>query len=222
MARPRRPQQGLSLVGVMVGLMISIVAALAVLTLYRSLVARAVEGTQRANQDGYIASATLTAQMELQGAGYGIGSAAAPALANTDLLVLASAALDGSNRLTGSVQTVPASGVASGNAIVWGSNPSLAAYECNALIVQNAGLKLLRASCTVATQWATPVWQTVSELAPAGGLAVTGTLLRAERAACWPYGQSGADAQALKVTFWDDASPWKSSVCLPAVNGPST
>lgn len=220
-SKPRR-QHGFSLIGIMTGLLISTLAALSALSLYRTLVARSVESGQRANQDGHLAAGTLAAQMELQGAGFGIGTLAAPAAANSDFIVLVNAALDSSGRLSGSVQTLDTSTQASGNALVWSANPTLASIECSALIASNSGLKLLRSACSAATQWNSLSWQTVSELIPPGGGMATGAMLRAERSSCWPFGQAGAASQAIKVTLWDDASAWKSSVCLPNVKAPST
>ena len=215
-------QRGFSLIGIMTGLLISTLAALSALSLYRTLVARSVESGQRANQDGHLAAGTLGAQMELQGAGFGIGTLTAPAAANTDFIVLANAAVDAGGALSGSAQTIGTGAQAGGNAIVWSANPTLASIECNALIASNGGLKLLRATCSAATQWSSLSWQTASELIPAGGVTTSGAMLRAERSSCWPFGQAGASMQAIKVTLWDDASAWKSSVCLPNVKAPAT
>ena len=220
-ARAQR-QHGFSLIGIMTGLLISTLAALSALSLYRTLVVRSVESGQRASQDGHLAAGTLVAQMELQGAGFGVGTLANPAAANTDLLVLAGAALDASGHLSGSLQTLTLGAQASGNAIVWAANPTLASLECSALIANNGGLKLLRSACGGATQWSSLNWQTASELIPPGGIDESGAVLRAERSSCWPFGQAGANSQAIKVTLWDDASAWKSSVCLPNVKAPST
>ena len=217
-----RHQRGFSLIGIMTGLLISTLAALSALSLYRTLVVRSVESGPRANQDGHLAAGTLGAQMELQGAGFGIGTLATPAAANTDLIVLADATLDASGHLGGSVRPLTASTQASGNAIVWAANPTLASIECSALLASNGGLKLLRSACGAATQWSTLNWQTASELIPPGGVSASGATLRAERSSCWPFGQAGANSQAIKLTLWDDASAWKSSVCLPNVKAPST
>lgn len=203
----------------MVGLLLSVVGALSLLMLYRSIVGQTVQSRQLAAQDGGYATATLTAQMELQNAGYGIGSSGARAAANADLVVLAGARYGADGRISGNAQTIAASGSAGGNALVWGSRPA-SAYECSALLVQGAGLLLLRAggSCSAASQWNALGWTLAAELIPAGGIAGDGAaVFRVDNAACWPYGLGAA--AALRVTLWDEASAWKTSLCLTNLAG---
>lgn len=208
----------MSMVSLMVGLLLSITGAVSLMSLYRGIVGQTVQSRQRANQDGGFAAATLSAQMELQNAGYGIGNSSARAAPNTDLVMLSGAALDGDGNLGGSAQTIATGSTVSGNAIVWGSRPA-SAYECSALLVQNAGLKLLRASgsCSAATQWNTLTWTQIAELIPAGGIIGSATLFRVDKTQCWPYGVSSKSA--VKVTLWDDSSAWKTSACLTNVAG---
>ncbi len=59
----------------MVGLLISIVTVVTMLSAYRSMVATSVPATRSAQRDGQIASALLTAQIELQQAGFGVSDA---------------------------------------------------------------------------------------------------------------------------------------------------
>jgi Tfp pilus assembly protein PilW len=212
-------QRGLSLVSLMVGMLLSILGAVSLMSLYRGIVGQTVQSRQRAAQDGSFATATLSAQMELQNAGYGIGSSSARAAANTDLLILSGASLNGDGHLSGTAVSIASGSTASGNAIVWGSRPA-SAYECSALLVQSAGLQLLRASgsCSAATQWNTLTWTQAAELIPAGGLgSASSTVFRADKTLCWPYGVSSMSA--LKVTLWDDSSAWKTSACLTNIAG---
>lgn len=218
---PDRHQRGMSLVGILVGLLLSSLAALATLSLYRTLVARSSESRQRASQDGNLASGTLAAQMELQGAGFGVGTASTPAVANTDLIVLANASLSGA-QLGGTAQPFASTGISAGNAIVWGTNPTLSTYECAALLAVAGGLQLLRANCSVATEWASVSWQKTLEVVPAGTVTSNDPPIRAEHLACWPYGQGTASTEAMRVTLWSDSSSWRSTICLPNVMGPST
>ncbi|AYC31433.1 hypothetical protein D3880_03075 [Pseudomonas cavernae] len=78
-------QGGVSLISLMVGMLLSSLCVLAMLALYKNLVQTAVVATQDANQDGQLTSGLLTAQLELQSAGFGIDSASPPNLLKTTL-----------------------------------------------------------------------------------------------------------------------------------------
>lgn len=67
-------QRGLSLVGLMVGLLLSMIGILAGMMLYQNMVRVSIESRTDAAQDGQLASAMLSLQLELQSAGYGISS----------------------------------------------------------------------------------------------------------------------------------------------------
>lgn len=67
-------QRGLSLVGLMVGLLLSMIGILAGMMLYQNMVRVSIESRTDAAQDGQLASAMLSLQLELQSAGYGIAS----------------------------------------------------------------------------------------------------------------------------------------------------
>jgi len=62
-------QLGVSLISLMVGLLLSMIGILAGLTLYKNIVQTTVQTRSDAVQDGQIASALLTLQLELQSAG---------------------------------------------------------------------------------------------------------------------------------------------------------
>ncbi|MBM7062771.1 hypothetical protein JQX08_18820 [Pseudomonas sp. UL073] len=70
-------QTGLTLISLMIGMLLSTMCILAMLALYRNLVQTAVVATQDANQDGQLAAGLLSAQLEVQSAGFGIDSSAA-------------------------------------------------------------------------------------------------------------------------------------------------
>lgn len=67
-------QLGVSLISLMVGLLLSMIGILAGLTLYKNIVQTTVQTRSDALQDGQIASALLTLQLELQSAGYGLAN----------------------------------------------------------------------------------------------------------------------------------------------------
>lgn len=68
-------QKGATLVGLMIGMLISIVSVLAILALYKNLINVSIDATEDASHDGQVATALMTAQLELQTAGYGIENA---------------------------------------------------------------------------------------------------------------------------------------------------
>ncbi|HTF96770.1 MAG TPA: hypothetical protein VL995_11605 [Cellvibrio sp.] len=65
-------QRGLTLISLMVGLLLAMISILAGMMLYKNIVQTTVQTRSDALQDGQIASAMLTLQLELQSAGYGI------------------------------------------------------------------------------------------------------------------------------------------------------
>lgn len=67
-----RFQYGTTLVGLMVGLLVSVVGILASLTLYKTLVAVAIEAKVDALHDGQLATSLLAIQLRIQNAGFGL------------------------------------------------------------------------------------------------------------------------------------------------------
>lgn len=65
-------QKGLSLIGLLIGLLISVLCILGSLTLYKNLIQVATESKLDSNHDGQLASAMLIVQLEVQSAGFGI------------------------------------------------------------------------------------------------------------------------------------------------------
>jgi len=63
---------GETLVGLMVGMALSLLTVAAMLALYQGMVAVSRDTTRLAQRDGQVASAAMAAQMELQQAGFGI------------------------------------------------------------------------------------------------------------------------------------------------------
>lgn len=68
-------QRGMSLIGLLIGLLISVLCILGSLTLYKNLIQVASESKLDSNHDGQLASAMLMIQLEVQSAGYGIDGA---------------------------------------------------------------------------------------------------------------------------------------------------
>lgn len=65
-------QRGVSLISLMVGLLLAMISILAGMMLYKNIVHTTVQTRSDALQDGQLASAMLSLQLELQNAGYGL------------------------------------------------------------------------------------------------------------------------------------------------------
>lgn len=191
----RHAQYGLSLIGLMVGLVISMLAILAAMTLYRSTV-KTVYGEQGlvkgAVQDGQLASGLMSAQVAMQAAGYGISAAKV----GSHLLLLKDAGLsaDGTS-LSGTPITI-GSAALTGNALIWvydddpftaGNNP-----RCQALFSdpRTRALYLLQSSAAcepLTTQWNKIDW--VRHTLIEASVMPQAVSLRASTGSdCWPFG----------------------------------
>lgn len=71
-------ERGMSLISLMIGILISMIGILAGIVLYQNMVKVTIQTRTDAAQDGQLASAMLSLQLELQAAGYGIDKAAKP------------------------------------------------------------------------------------------------------------------------------------------------
>lgn len=198
MGSTRRRSRGFTLVSLMVGLLISMLVVLAMLSLYR-VVARSVFGSgglvRNAKQDGALASGLMSAQVALQDAGFGIKDASV----GQEVVALTAASFDpASGRLRGTAQSI-GSVAATVDAIAWESNPSLAAdsgtWPCSALVSGlGAGgqpaLYLLQATgpChPVATRFGELEWKH-GQLIPENAIPSQVGLTALGGASCWPFG----------------------------------
>src|SRR5690606_13766993 len=71
----RRTQRGQTLVGMMVGVMISLITIAGMLVLYKTMIEVTGQASSDSLRDGQVASALLAAQMDVHEAGYGIALA---------------------------------------------------------------------------------------------------------------------------------------------------
>lgn len=210
-------QRGLTLISLMIGLVLSSLCILAMLGLYRNLVQAAVVATQDANQDGQLAAGLLSAQMELQSAGFGIDSGASNSLQRTTIT------LDGQNPV----------------ALLWRFRDA-SGYQCRGLVDRGASdaasgrpvrlLSLLQANggCTAGSSLAGLNWNVRQDLAqlqvPAAQQSAPVALVEFSVAAvdCAPFGQ-GSKARHPQVTLTAQSSaqlagaavaPLSYSLCL--------
>lgn len=186
----RTRQHGVTLIGMMVGLVISMVVILAMLTVYKTTLRVTGETGWGAATDGQRLAALFAAQTLLQEAGYGITAAAF----GTDLVVLSGATLG--NQLTG---TVAGALPANGNAIVWGSKTA-STYMCNGLYAPASGglIRLPATGCAAATSWNSINWkQVVLVQDDTADRAVSIQVTHVS--SCQPFGISGTGSLMVKL-----------------------
>lgn len=136
-------QAGISLISLMIGLLISMIAVLGMMSLYNTLVKSTVQSTRDARIAGERSAAILVASRQLLGAGYGID-----ATRNDELLLLTETTLtlDGDRgSLTGGSVVV---GDGEGNALIWRARPDGLNTWCSGLYAppssEQVGLYLLQ------------------------------------------------------------------------------
>ena len=116
--RLRRSMQGVTLVGLMVGLVISMLVVVGMMTVFRTVVQATLQSRQTAAEDDRRVSALMRMALHLQDAGFGLQ---APAY-GAQLLVLSGASLalasDGTYRLSGT-RVEPDVENAASNAVLW-------------------------------------------------------------------------------------------------------
>ncbi|HCP56016.1 MULTISPECIES: PilW family protein [Pseudomonas] len=221
-----RRSAGFTLISMMVGLLISSIAILGMMSLYKTLVHNAADSIVRSTLDGQVSSALLTAEMELQGAGFAIPGATA----NNDLVILANASLTADGNLNGNKLTITSASPGSeGNAIIWGADISGAGYRCSGLLAQNGGLTLLQPTpCSAASAYSGAAWNGVQLIAENTLDDEQAVAMSAALATCWPYGKS-TSASAVLVslsagtsTFADSAETKHArqiaDICLPGIS----
>lgn len=189
------------MISLLVGMAISVTGIVSMLSLYKNLVQQTVSAARRSDHDGQINAGLLSAQIELQGAGYGIATASGAARSNTDFIVARDVTLDAQLKLHGTALAIGSSEV-SGSALIWGDDPTFAAYRCNALVVIGGGITLLRAAsgCSAATDWASAQWRRVADLVASGALDQPNTTFTVSRGSCAPFGK-GLPLPALLLTI---------------------
>lgn len=74
----KRGHYGMSLISLMIGMLISMIGLLAGFMLYQNMIKVTLQTRTDAAQDGQLASAMLSLQLELQAAGFGIDNAVKP------------------------------------------------------------------------------------------------------------------------------------------------
>ncbi|WP_109513859.1 PilW family protein [Pseudomonas ovata] len=212
-------QRGFNLISLMVGMALSLISILAMLTLYRNMVSVSVDSMQSARQDGQIAAALLTVQDELSNAGFRVPPA------TSAIKLLKSAAL--TNGTLSGTGVTSFSTEQTGNALVWMYRTATSAsYQCAGLLAEEdrrydpPPIRLVRLQTSTCTSLNQSTGWTATPLIERGQ---TMDFFKVVKAACWPYGKVVAP-QRLQVSIMAQTSTVDTSntapyatVCLPNI-----
>lgn len=236
-------QRGVSLIGIMVGLMLGLIAVLAATSVYKTLVFKSIDIKSRSKIDFSVNASMVSVDIELSKAGFGVEastnsclgpSLAGPAAAaNTDLILLNNSALTSStssaSRISGTSTTIGNVGgtAVTGNGLVWHWLES-GAHRCAGLVAEDGGLRRLGPmDCTNAQEWDELTWP-IHTLIESGTLpgasgsitdkAVQFTARRV--ASCIPYQiAAGGSAVELVMRAGSGAADLSTqqAICLPNI-----
>jgi len=204
MTMNRQRQSGFSMISLMVGLIISVIVTVGLLSVYRNSIQVTAQATTRTVSDSQLQALLVRTAATVQDAGYGI---ATPTF-GTHIITISGATLSGT-RLSG---TAAAAG-ATANAVVWamltGTTTQCAGFYAPA----SGGLMYLSpVNCTDATGWASVAWQS-SWVAQQTTSAIQFTIAQQT---CAPYGITNTNgSHTLTVSSTNSISAAISSLqCL--------
>jgi len=177
-------QRGMSLVSLMVGLVVSLVATVGLLSVYHNSLVVTASAIQGSTNDSQLASLLLRTGASVEDAGYGIASASF----GTQIVPLTGALLTGTS-LSG---TVAAAG-ATANAIVWATQ-SGATTQCAGFAPSATGLKYLEPyPCADALAYSTIPWTAVA----VASSSTTPMNFTVTQQTCEPYGITATTAKYI-------------------------
>jgi hypothetical protein len=193
------------MVGLLIGLLLSLLSTVGAMTLFRAVVQNSVGAQADAAQDSVLSSALLSTQLEIQKAGYGIEDAASncagvafaspSAAVNTDLVLYADASVDGS-AVAGTPVSIDATQRA-GNGLFWRWREA-GTDRCGGVVAEQGGLRALRSDdCPGLASIATIDWE-VLPLIPDARLSEDDAVrFAAQSGSCWPFGKSAPETGVL-------------------------
>jgi len=154
-ARGKTAQRGVTMLSLMIGLAISLIATVGLLSVYQGAVHTTVNAQQRTTTDSQLAGVLMRAAASAEDAGYGIAS---PTYA-THLIAINGAALS-AGKLSGTAVTAASLPATAANAVVWATVNSASVTQCSGFYMSAAvGLEYLNpTTCTDATAWSTLSW----------------------------------------------------------------
>jgi len=165
-------QQGLSLISLLIGLLISSIVLIGMMVIFRNTVQAVVPTAESSRSDGERASALLSAHMLLQDAGFGVEDAAY----GTHLRMLNSNVFVPLEAHQGAT--------AIGDTVVWLSNIG-DSIQCNGLQADRSG-GLWRVSCDIAMESITPTSRLILP-SQSKGDTVNPIIITAMRTSCHPF-----------------------------------
>lgn len=203
LSRSIKAQSGISLISMMVGITISLITSVAMLTMFRHSIKIAADTRVMSQQDGERTSAMTIAPILLQDAGFGINDADV----DSNMIAIKDAAFTG-NKLTGN----KAGAGEKANAIIWRRNLG-AGMECSALFAAaDKGLqKLGPVNCASLAAWGNLTWNTQP-------LAIIGSfdfVLTKVPANCTQFGYASTGKATVEITSGNATGrPVRSLSCL--------
>jgi Tfp pilus assembly protein PilW len=188
-------QRGMSLVSLMVGLVVSLVATVGLLSVYHNSLVVTTSAIKSSTNDSQLASLLLRTGASIEDAGYGIASASF----GTQMVTLSGAVLTGTT-LTG---TVAAAG-ATANAIVWATH-SGATTQCAGFVappMPTGGLVYLQpTTCANAAAWSALAWPSTT----VAGQSTAPIYFTVTQQTCEPYGITATTAKYLVTISSSDS-----------------
>lgn len=206
-------QNGFSLISLMMGIIVSMVAIIGLLFSYKNLLANASSVITKASTSSQSSTNAILVARNLQQAGWGVGAAATPpgGAANTDVVLLSSAILSGTT-LTGTPVTLSTAS-ASGNALIWDTKIN-GTLSCSALVLNNGGLTLIGPiACINAAAWSSLIWPLSSQTPLNIPNTFNNANFTAQRTTCWPYGAGLGSQSGLFVTL-NGIGSQATAICL--------
>jgi len=203
--------RGSTLITLMVGIVLAMVASLALLFAYRAIVLDGLSAKAAAKQQDQGASASVAFITQMGQAGWGDGPTATPpgGAANTDIVLLSGATLSGST-LSGTPTPIT-SKPSTGNAVVWDTQVN-GPMQCSAMLITNGGVQRLGPTpCTSAADWAQLNWTQQNALIAPG--VFKDATFSVHQTICWPFGGGNGLQPAVQVTL-NNAGSVSNSVCL--------
>jgi hypothetical protein len=214
--KSRRPQTGVSLVSLMVGLALSLLCVVVAMHTYRVTVLNSRHASVVARGQNISAALTLQIPKLLPQAGWGLNVAEETpgGRLNTDLVLLSSATFQ-AGRLSGTTRSIGSASL-TGNALIWATAIE-GSVQCRALVTTAArGLELLGPKACANAAAATGIdWDSPVTLAPAEAASSLGFSVRTT--ACWPFGGRHA-RESVEFSFhgaFEDVPP----TCIPNITG---
>ena len=226
-------QRGFNLISLLVGVSLSMISILALLSLYKNLIGVSVQSIQDSRQDGQIAAAVLTAQRELLNAGF-------RAEATPIQIILLNDASLGNGTLSGTPRafdTATATSPALGNAMVWTYKPNATGTAtCAGLLMSKDTGTLLRlqgaSNCALVAQWGSTTWTTTTLIETNQPAAFFAVFYKP----CWPFNKTAdttisrlqvvmtATTSTIDINSSETPPAYvksKTTICLPNFEKPS-